>query len=84
MYKDILKMVLSKMFKEGSFYSAATDVLSALDNIGYKVGLTHKVIKSNSIGQVISSSSHVTGPKQYSSKDFIWTLHKQSRYDIDI
>jgi len=51
------------------FFSAATDVLSALDNIGYKV---------------ISSSSHVTGPKQYSSKDFIWTLHKQSRYDIDI
>ena len=34
--------------------------------------------------KVISSSSHVTGQKQYSSKDLIWTLHKQSRYDIDI
>ena len=39
-----MKMVSSKIFIEGSFYSAATDVLSALDNIGYKVALTLKVI----------------------------------------
>ena len=38
------KMVSSKIFIEGSFFSAATDVLSALDNIGYKVALTLKVI----------------------------------------
>ena len=70
------------------FFSAATDVLSALDNIGYKVQLSmfKMCLKITFIDwpQVISSSSHVTGPKQYSSKDFIWTLHKQSRYDIDI
>ena len=70
------------------FFSAATDVLSALDNIGYKVQLSmfKMCLKITFIdwSQVISSSSHVTGPKQYSSKDFIWTLHKQSRYDIDI
>ena len=71
------------------FFSAAADVLSALDNIGYKVlcqllMFEMCVENNNDWPQVISSSSHVTGPKQYSSKDFIWTLHKQSRYDIDI
>ena len=51
------------------FHTAATDLLSALEHIGYKV---------------VTSSDFVTGHKEYSSKDFIWTLYKQSKYDIEM
>ena len=51
------------------FHTAATDLLSALEHFGYKV---------------VTSSDFVTGQKEYSSKDFIWTLYKQSKYDIEM
>ena len=51
------------------FHTAAPDLLSALEHIGYKV---------------VTSSDFVTGHKEYSSKDFIWTLYKQSKYDIEM
>ena len=51
------------------FHTAATDLLGALEHIGYKV---------------VTSSDFVTGQKDYSSKDFIWTLYKPSKYDLEM
>ena len=45
------------------FSSPAFNLLNALEQIGYKV---------------ISSSSFVTGPKKFDTKDFIWTLYRPS------
>ena len=45
------------------FSTPAFNLLNALEQIGYRV---------------ISSSSFVTGPKKFDTKDFIWTLHRAS------
>ena len=51
------------------FHSAAPDLLSALEQQGYKV---------------VTSSAFVTGEKEYSAKDFVWTLYKHSKYDVEM
>ena len=51
------------------FYSAATELLGALEQVGYRV---------------VTSGNFVTGQKEYSSKDFIWTLHRQNKYDVEM
>ena len=51
------------------FHSAAPDLLSALEQQGYKV---------------VTSSAFVTGEKEYSAKDFVWTLYKHSKYDAEM
>ena len=51
------------------FHSAAPDLLSALEQQGYKV---------------VTSSAFVTGEKEYSTKDFVWTLYKHSKYDVEM
>ena len=50
------------------FSTAAFNLLNSLEQIGYKV---------------VTSSSFVTGPKKFDTKDFVWTLYKPS-YDSDI
>ena len=45
------------------FSTPAFNLLNALEQIGYKV---------------ITSSSFVTGPKKFDTKDFIWTLYRPS------
>ena len=51
------------------FHSAAPDLLSALEQQGYKV---------------VTSSAFVTGEKEYSAKDFVWTLYKHSKYEVEM
>ena len=45
------------------FTAPAFTLLNALEQIGYKV---------------VTSSSFVTGPKKFDTKDFIWTLYRPS------
>jgi len=45
------------------FATPAFNLLNALEQIGYKV---------------ITSSSFVTGPKKFDTKDYIWTLYRPS------
>ena len=45
------------------FSTPAFNLLNALEQIGYKV---------------VTSSSFVTGPKKFDTKDFIWTLYRPS------
>ena len=45
------------------FSTQAFNLLNALEQLGYKV---------------VTSSSFVTGPKKFDSKDFIWTLYRPS------
>ena len=45
------------------FATPACNLLNALEQIGYKV---------------ITSSSFVTGPKKFDTKDYIWTLYRPS------
>lgn len=45
------------------FTTPAVNLLNALEQIGYRV---------------ITSSSYITGPKKFDTKDFIWTLHRPS------
>ena len=45
------------------FATPACNLLNALEQIGYKV---------------VTSSSFVTGPKKFDTKDFIWTLYRPS------
>ena len=45
------------------FNTQAFNLLNSLEQIGYKV---------------VTSSSFVTGPKRFDTKDFIWTLYRPS------
>ena len=45
------------------FSTPAFNLLNALEQIGYKV---------------VTSSSFVTGPKKFDTKDYIWTLYRPS------
>ena len=45
------------------FSTPAYNLLNALEQIGYKV---------------VTSSSFITGPKKFDTKDFIWTLYRPS------
>jgi len=45
------------------FATPACNLLNALEQIGYKV---------------VTSSSFVTGPKKFDTKDYIWTLYRPS------
>jgi hypothetical protein len=51
------------------FSTEAYNLLNALEQIGYKV---------------VTSSSFVTGPKKFDTKDFIWTLYRPSKCDIEM
>ena len=51
------------------FHSTSPDLLSALEQQGYKV---------------VTSSAFVTGEKEYSAKDFVWTLYKHSKYEVEM
>ena len=51
------------------FQSTAADLLGTLEHVGYRV---------------VTSSDNVTGIKEYSSKDFIWTLYKNNKYDVEM
>ena len=45
------------------FAAPACNLVNALEQVGYKV---------------ITSSSFVTGPKKFDTKDYIWTLYRPS------
>jgi len=51
------------------FSTEAYNLLNALEQIGYKV---------------ITSSSFVTGHKKFDTKDYIWTLYRPSKCDIEM
>merc|ERR1711915_644428 len=51
------------------FNTEACNLLNALEQLGYKV---------------VTSSSFVTGPKKFDTKDFVWTLYRPSRCDIEM
>ena len=51
------------------FPTEAHNLLNALELIGYKV---------------VTSSSFVTGSKKFDTKDFIWTLYRPSKCDIEM
>ena len=51
------------------FSTEAYNLLNALEQLGYKV---------------VTSSSFVTGPKKFDTKDFVWTLYRPSRCDIEM
>merc|ERR1712054_637197 len=51
------------------FNTEAYNLLNALEQLGYKV---------------VTSSSFVTGPKKFDTKDFVWTLYRPSRCDIEM
>merc|ERR1711953_900859 len=51
------------------FSTESYNILNALEQIGYKV---------------ITSSSFVTGHKKFDTKDYIWTLYRPSKCDIDM
>ena len=50
-------------YRRVEFTTPAFNLLNCLEQIGYKV---------------ITSSSFVTGPKRFDTKDFIWTLYRSS------
>jgi len=51
------------------FSTESYNILNALEQIGYKV---------------ITSSSFVTGHKKFDTKDYIWTLYRPSKCDLDM
>merc|ERR1712110_1128043 len=51
------------------FSTESYNLLNALEQIGYKV---------------ITSSSFVTGHKKFDTKDYIWTLYRPNKCDIEM
>ena len=51
------------------FCTEAHNLLNALEQIGYKV---------------VTSSSFVTGSKKFDTKDFVWTMYRPSKCDIEM
>merc|ERR1711997_528400 len=51
------------------FSTEAFNLLNSLEQIGYKV---------------VTSSSFVTGHKKFDTKDYIWTLYRPNKCDIEM